>query len=198
MKMKKFIIILFLVISCVTLLIIGCNHKENKQSVENKTEVYQAEVTLRPSETIKTEELTENKENTNKESKNNNTYNKNINLSSDDILMLKKISVAEAGSESVESMALVMLVVLNRTYSEDFPDSVYEVIHQHKQFTPVLNGTYEKTHPNEKSEQAMKLVLSGWDESQGALYFETCEGSSWHSRTLDLLFEKDGIRFYTH
>lgn len=118
----------------------------------------------------------------------------------EDALMLHKISIAEAGGESVESMALVMLVVLNRTNSESFPDTIEEVIFQRvnnvAQFTPTKDGGYNKVEPNEKSKKAMELVLSGWDESQNALYFEACKGKSWHSKNLDLLFEKDGIRFY--
>lgn len=125
---------------------------------------------------------------------------RSLDFDSEDALMLHKISIAEAGGESVESMALVMLVVLNRTWSDGFPDSIEDVIFQKvsgvAQFTPTINGSYEKAQPNEKSQQAMELVLSGWNESQNALYFESCSGESWHSSDLELLFEKDGIRYY--
>lgn len=119
---------------------------------------------------------------------------------SKDALILHKISIAEAGIKDVESMALIMLVVLNRTHSDDFPNSIEEVVFQNvdgvAQFTPTVDGNYNNAQPNEKSKEAMKLVLDGWDESQGALYFEACKGESWHSRNLNLLFEKDGIRYY--
>ena len=116
-------------------------------------------------------------------------------------LMLHKISIAEAGGESIESMAIIMLVILNRVYSENFPNSIEEVIFEKTdgvaQFTPTIDGNYDKAQPNEKSYEAMKLVLGGWDEAQGALYFEACEnGSYWHSTTLEYLFEKDGVRYY--
>lgn len=118
----------------------------------------------------------------------------------EDALILHKISIAEAGGESVESMALIMLVVLNRANDDYFPDSIEEVVFQKvsgkAQFTPTVDGNYNDAQPNEKSEKAMELVLSGWDESNGALYFEACKGESWHSKNLDLLFERDGIRFY--
>lgn len=123
-----------------------------------------------------------------------------LDFDSEDALMLHKISIAEAGGESVESMALVMLVVLNRTWSDGFPDSIEDVIFQKvsgvAQFTPTINGSFDKAKPNEKSQQAMELILNGWNESQNALYFESCSGESWHSRNLELLFEKDGIRYY--
>lgn len=44
--------------------------------------------------------------------------------------LLAKIAMAEAESEPIEGKALVMLVVLNRVQSEDFPDTIEEVIFQ--------------------------------------------------------------------
>lgn len=40
------------------------------------------------------------------------------------------------------------------------------------------------------------MVIGGWDESEGALYFESCENSSWHSRNLEFLYEVGNHRFY--
>ena len=40
--------------------------------------------------------------------------------------------------EDVEGKALVMLVVLNRVWSDKFPDSIEEVITQERQFTSLL------------------------------------------------------------
>ena len=40
------------------------------------------------------------------------------------------------------------------------------------------------------------MVMRGWDESQGALYYEWCEGESWHSQNLNLLFQHCDVRFY--
>ena len=42
----------------------------------------------------------------------------------EDSEILLKIAMAEAEGESVEGKALVMLVVLNRVWSEDFPGSL--------------------------------------------------------------------------
>lgn len=123
-----------------------------------------------------------------------------LDFDSEDALILHKISIAEAGGESVECMALIMLVVLNRTWIDEFPNSIEDVVFQKvngvAQFTPTVNGSYDIAEPNEKSQAAMELVLSGWNESQNALYFESCEDELWHSRNLEFLFEKDGVRFY--
>ena len=73
----------------------------------------------------------------------------------EDALMLHKISVAEAGGESIESMAIIIRVILNRVMSENFPNSIEEVIFQKTngvaQFSPIIDGNYDKAEPNEKS-----------------------------------------------
>lgn len=115
----------------------------------------------------------------------------------DDSRMLMKIAMAEAESESVEGKALVILVVLNRVWSDDFPDTIEEVIFQPKQFSPVTEGgRYYTTEPDEECYEALELVMSGWDESHGALYFESCERSSWHSENLEFLYQVGNHRFY--
>ena len=111
--------------------------------------------------------------------------------------MLMKIAMAEAEGESVEGKALVMLVVLNRVWSDDFPDTIEEVIFQPKQFSPVTEGgRYYTTEPDRECYEALELVMNGWDESWGALYFESCEKSSWHSENLEYLYQVGNHKFY--
>lgn len=111
--------------------------------------------------------------------------------------MLMKIAMAEAEGESVEGKALVMLVVLNRVFSDEFPDTVEEVIFQPRQFSVTEEGgRYWNTEPDEGCYEALELVMQGWDESDGALYFESCNGSSWHSNNLEYLFQVGNHKFY--
>lgn len=115
--------------------------------------------------------------------------------------LLAKIAMAEAECESTEGKALVMLVVLNRVLSDEFPDTIGEVIFQHKdesyQFTTVGSGRIYDNEPNEDCWDAIDLIQNGWDESEGALYFESSKSSNtWHSRNLDLLFTYGGHKFY--
>ena len=99
--------------------------------------------------------------------------------------------------ESTEGKALVMLVVLNRVWSDGFPDSIGEVVFQKNQFSVTMDGgRYYTTSPNEDCYKAMELVKSGWDESEGALYFESCDRASWHSRNLEFLYQVGNHRFY--
>lgn len=111
--------------------------------------------------------------------------------------ILLKIAMAEAEGESVEGKALVMLVVLNRVWSSGFPNTIEDVVFQERQFSPTVpGGRYWTTEPNEECYEALDLVLSGWDISNGALYFESCKGDSWHSRNLELVLEYGNHRFY--
>lgn len=115
----------------------------------------------------------------------------------EDAELLMKIAMAEAEGESVEGKALVMLVVLNRVWSDEFPDTIEEVIFQPRQFSVTEpGGRYYTTEPDEGCREALALVSAGWDGSQGALYFESCENDSWHSRNLEYLFQEGNHRFY--
>lgn len=119
----------------------------------------------------------------------------------DDAELLLKIAMAEAEGESTEGKAMVMLVVLNRTWSADFPNSIEEVIFQNdpdRQFSVTEDGgRWYTTEPDADCVEALELVESGWDESWGAMYFESCGNEpSWHSRNLDFLFQLGNHKFY--
>lgn len=121
-----------------------------------------------------------------------------LDFGAEDAEILLKVAMAEAEGETVEGKALVMLVVLNRVWSDDFPDTIEDVVFQQNQFTTTKDGgRYWTTEPDEGCYEALELVLSGWDESQGAMYFESCKNSSWHSENLTLLFEYGNHRFYS-
>ena len=116
----------------------------------------------------------------------------------EDEYMLAKIAMAEAESEGVEGKALVILVVLNRVQSDRFPDSVSEVIFQQGQFSPVGSGRFDRVEPDQECYEALDLVrLESWDESQGALYFESESASDWHKNNLHFLFQHGNHYFYT-
>lgn len=120
-----------------------------------------------------------------------------LELTEEEKTMLLKIGMAERGSEGcTECIALVMRTVLNRVESGRFGTSIQKVLFAENQFTPVAKGYYHKAEPNELCEEALAMVIYGWDESQGALYYEWCEGESWHSKNLTLLFQHCDTRFY--
>ena len=113
--------------------------------------------------------------------------------------MLAKIAMAEAEGEDTEGKALVILTVLNRVCSEQFPDTIAQVITDGNAFTSYINGRYDRVEPNEDCYRALEMVQEEhWDESQGATYFEraTAEGT-WHNNNLKELFTHGNHTFYT-
>lgn len=124
---------------------------------------------------------------------------KSMDWSAEDAYILAKMAMAEAEGEDTEGKALVILVILNRVWAEQFPDTILGVISQENAFTSYSNGRYDRVEPDADCMAALRLVESHWDESQGALYFERtpAEGeSTWHSRNLEKLFTHGNHTFY--
>lgn len=124
---------------------------------------------------------------------------KSMDWGAEDAYILAKMAMAEAEGEDTEGKALVILVILNRVWAEQFPDTILGVISQENAFTSYSNGRYDRVEPDADCMTALRLVESHWDESQGALYFERtpAEGeSTWHSRNLEKLFTHGNHTFY--
>lgn len=118
-------------------------------------------------------------------------------ISDSDAMILENLAMAEAEGEGIEGKALVMRVVINRVQDPRFPDSIEDVVFQAGQFSTVnKGGRFWNMTADRECEDALKLVSDGWDESDGALYFESCVKDSWQSRNCTFLFEYGGHRFY--
>lgn len=116
----------------------------------------------------------------------------------DDAYLLAKIAMAEAEGESIQGKTLVILVVLNRVWNADFPDSIHDVIFQENQFEPIANGRWDNVEPDTDCWEAVYIVESArYDYSGGALYFESVDSdSTWHSRNLEFLYQVGNHKFY--
>ena len=91
----------------------------------------------------------------------------------EDLYWLSRIIYAESGAESEEGQIAVGNVVLNRVNSNEFPDTISDVIFDRVdgvQFEPVENGSVYKT-PSDLSVSAAKQVLDGADVIGDAMYF---------------------------
>lgn len=66
--------------------------------------------------------------------------NDTISLSDYEINLISLVTMAEAEGESDEGKRLVIDTILNRVDSQEFPNSVYEVIYQPTQFSSMWNG----------------------------------------------------------
>lgn len=116
----------------------------------------------------------------------------------DDAYLMAKLAMAEAEGESTEGKAMVMMVVLNRVFDPEFPGTISEVVYERRQFSPVWEDDWEDTEPDADCWAALELIESGWDESEGATYFEaTYNGEdTWHSRNLKYIKTVGGHNFY--
>lgn len=91
----------------------------------------------------------------------------------DDLYWLSRIIQAESGGESLAGKIAVGNVIQNRVASDQFPNSIYEVIFDSKfgvQFTPTANGMIYK-EPSAESILAAKLCLDGASVAGNSLYF---------------------------
>lgn len=124
------------------------------------------------------------------------TYSKD--WSAKESYLLARIAMAEAEGCNTQTKTLIIMCVLNRVWSDEFPDTIEEVIFQENQFSPIDNGRWDRVEPNEDCYEAVKVVMEAkYDYSGGATYFESCsDEDNWHSRNLEFLYESEGIRFY--
>lgn len=126
-------------------------------------------------------------------------------LCQEDYDILLRIVEAEAGGEDEDGKLLVANVVLNRVNSEQFPDTVTEVVKQKSkgvtQFSPVATGSIWKVTVSEETVAAVQRALEGEDISQGALYFAArkyadSERMRWFDENLTFLFQHGGHEFF--
>lgn len=91
-------------------------------------------------------------------------------VSRKDMVMLARVVHGEARGESFEGQVAVASVILNRTRSESFPGSIEGVIYQPRAFDAVSDGQIW-LDPDQKSLKAAELALSGYDPTDGAIYY---------------------------
>lgn len=119
----------------------------------------------------------------------------------DVLYWLSRIISAESRGESLIGQIAVGNVVLNRTRSTDFPNTVYDVIFDTKfgvQFTPILNGTIYDT-PSESSVIAAKICLEGYSISDKIVYFlnEAISSNMWVTNNRPYVMTLGNHAFYS-
>lgn len=126
-------------------------------------------------------------------------------LSEEERTVLQRIVEAEAGGEDAKGKQLVANVVLNRVASEDFPNTISEVVFQESngvtQFSPVKNGRFYTVSISEETKQAVERALQGEDLSDGALYFAARKYANkksmkWFDEKLCFLFQYGNHEFF--
>lgn len=119
-----------------------------------------------------------------------------ISLTEEEQILLQQIALAEARDQGIGGMTFVMQTILNRVESEEFPDTVSEVVFEEGQFATVNDDLYKKYEVTENSQKALRLldVL----RNRGQLYFEAPvdKTDTWHARNLTYVFEYGDHIFY--
>jgi N-acetylmuramoyl-L-alanine amidase len=93
-----------------------------------------------------------------------------VKVSQRDMELLARLVYAEGRGEPYEGQVAIAAVVLNRVASDEFPNTVREVIHAPNAFSPVHDGNL--THKsNESTRKAVQDAVNGKDPSNGSLYF---------------------------
>jgi N-acetylmuramoyl-L-alanine amidase len=95
-------------------------------------------------------------------------------ISDSDKELLARLVTAEARNQPYLGQVAVAAVVLNRTKSGKFPETVKGVINANNgkvyQFSPVKNGSIKKP-ATESAIQAVEDALNGNDPTHGSIYF---------------------------
>lgn len=89
--------------------------------------------------------------------------------------LMAQLVYAEARGESYEGKVAVATVLLNRLDHNDYPDTMYNVIHQvtpsgHYAFSPVLDGAIHND-ADEESRQAVNEAITNRGLGQQSIYF---------------------------
>ena len=118
-----------------------------------------------------------------------------------DYNVLLRIVQAEAGGCDMKGKILVANVILNRVESDEFPDTITDVVYEKRQFSPVSNGSINRCKVEEETVEAVDRALAGEDYSEGALFFMNRRASSgsnvrWFDTHLDYLFQHGGHEFF--
>lgn len=128
-------------------------------------------------------------------------------MSDEDYDTLLRIVEAEAGSEDIKGRVLVANVVMNRVKSEDFPNTVTEVVWDNSdgvpQFSPTYDGRINEVAVSDETREAVKQALKGADYSEGALFFIQKSAAEehnvkWFEKDLKRLFKYGVHEFYTY
>lgn len=116
-------------------------------------------------------------------------------LSENDRKLLLRIAQSEAGNQGPDGMWLVMSVVMNRVKSDEWPDTIREVINQTGQFSPISDGRFNKVEISEDAYEALARIEAG-DIAQSIIAFEV-QKSDVLDQYFAMAFEFKDHKFYT-
>ena len=98
-----------------------------------------------------------------------------IEISYEDAQLLLKVAWCEAGNQGTVGQWLIMCTVLNRVESEDFPDTVKEVIYQEGQFSTA--SYLDSATPTAETHEALAYLEQG-NKAEKIIAFESAKSQS--------------------
>lgn len=114
----------------------------------------------------------------------------------DEIEVLRRIVMAEAGCEDIQGQIMVANVVLNRI-AAGYGETISDIVFMPGQFQPVTTGSFWSVVPTESVIEACNRALAGEDYSNGALFFVSVSGdTSWFYSDLTFVAEHGGHLFF--
>lgn len=119
-----------------------------------------------------------------------------LQISQDDAVRLMKISESEAGTEGVHGRYLVMRVIINRLYSDEYPDTIEEIITQPHQFESYQNGSYDTAEPTVEAHLALAELEKNLDPDEDIIAFEAIWNKNSLLRYFDAAYDYMGHQFY--
>lgn len=123
-----------------------------------------------------------------------------IGYTAEEFDMLCYVVQGEVGDCSEASKIAVANVIINRVKSEQFPDSIYDVLTSPSQFDAIYGYYDRSTVPSQNTIDCAARALAGEDNTNGATYYyapQYCSGASgsWFE-SLELCLEVDGQRYF--
>ncbi|MFJ6414165.1 cell wall hydrolase [Terribacillus sp. AE2B 122] len=115
-----------------------------------------------------------------------------------EIELLQRLVQAETSGEDYLGKVAVATVVLNRIESDEFPDSIHDVIMQKGQFQPVGSGVIWKSEPTDETVQAVADALVQKDDMQNIVWFMNPETATtnWIAETQEQVEQIGNHVFY--
>lgn len=92
-------------------------------------------------------------------------------LSEAEIYQLAKMIYAEARGESYTGQVAVGAVIMNRIESNQFPNTLTEVLYQKNQFTAINDGQFDALSPDSTAMSAAYDAAAGVDPTKDSLFY---------------------------
>ena len=112
-------------------------------------------------------------------------------ITDDEIEMLARLLYLEARNQPIEGQRAVIEVVFNRLLSDEFQDTLYDVVYAKNQFSPAR--LISSTTPTEEQYEVIQIVLTDTETilDRGVVFFSRGQYN-------DYLFDKIGDHYFCY